>query len=150
MKKLIVASVILLSSIAHADTLSIEAGVLTNHLDHESWMNEDNDLIAIEYRQGKHGVNASSFVNTYGNQTFTVGGYYSLLNYKYIELGVLYGLVKGYESDQLDTVFTSDLGVYVAPRVTAKYDITDNVDVKVSVQLFGSAVITTAGIGYSF
>ena len=99
MKKLIVASAILLSSIAHADTLSLELGVSTNHLDYESWMNEDNDLIAIEYKQGNHGINASSFVNTYGNQTFTVGGSYSLVDYKCIELGVLYGLVKGYESN---------------------------------------------------
>ena len=148
MKKLIVASAILLSSIAHADTLSLELGVSTNHLDYESWMNENNDLVAIEYKQGKHGVNASSFVNTYGNQTFTVGGSYSLVNYKYIELGLLYGLVKGYESGQLDTVFTGDLGLYVAPRVTLKYDITERVNAKVSVQLFGSAVVTSAGFEF--
>jgi len=150
MKTLLLATALLLTPLANADQLSIDLGVNTTHIESKANQNEDNKLIAVEYRTGNHGLNASSFKNTYSNQTYTVGGSYSLVEFEYVELSLLYGVVKGYEKGQLDTVIADDVGVYVAPRITVKYQATDKITLKVSTQLFGNAVVTTAGVGYSF
>jgi hypothetical protein len=151
MKTLLLATALLLTPLANADTLFFDVGVNTTHINEKANQNEDNDFVSIEYRfDNDHGINASSFTNSYGGESYTIGGSYSLVEFKYIELGLLYGVVKGYEKDQLDTNFSSDYGVYVAPRLTIKYDISESWIVKASSQLFGNAVETTAGVGYSF
>ena len=150
MKYLLILILTLISTASAAYSLSVEYGLSVDHLDYEGWMNEDNDFIAVEYVKGKHGVNSSSFVNTFGRQTFTLGGSYSLYSNSFFDFGVLYGVVKGYNKGEIDTVIDKDFGVYFAPRVTVKYKIYKNISAKVSSQLFGSAVVTSAGLEIKF
>lgn len=148
--KLLLILATILPSLAMADSFSVNYGVNTTHINHEEWMNEDNGLIAIEWMGDKHGVNASSFVNTYGNDTLTLGGSYSLFEYNFINLDLMYGIVKGYEEREIPTVIDKDYGFYFAPRFSASVDLYKELAVKASVQLFGEAVVTTVGLEINF
>lgn len=150
MKRLTVVSLILLSLNANAEQLSLDVGVYTKHINSGQNRNEDNKLIAIEYMNGNHGVHASSFTNTYNNQSYTVGGSYVPFRYKYAEFGVLYGVVSGYKKGQLPVIISSDIGLYIAPRLTLKYDITESLTIKSSAQLFGNAIVTSVGIQFKY
>ena len=146
MKRLTVVSLILLSLNANAEQLSLDVGVYTKHINSGQNRNEDNKLIAIEYMSGNHGVHASSFTNTFNNQSYAIGGSYVPLRYKYAEFGVLYGVVSGYKKGQLPVVISSNVGLYIAPRLTLKYDITKSLTIKSSAQLFGNAIVASVGV----
>ena len=150
MKRLTVVSLILLSLNANAEQLSLDVGIYTKHINSGQNRNEDNKLIAIEYMNGNHGVHASSFTNTYNNQSYTVGGSYVPFRYKYAEFGVLYGVVSGYKKGQLPVIIFSDIGLYIAPRLTLKYDITESLTIKSSAQLFGNAIVTSVGVQFKW
>jgi hypothetical protein len=113
-------------------------------------MNESNQFNAIEIRGENHGANASMFNNTYGNDSFTIGGFYNVYDSKYLEIDGMYGIVNGYTQEQLSSVCTGVNCIYVAPRITLKKSISEKVSAKVSAQLFGTAVIVSAGLRYSF
>ena len=135
---------------AMADIVSIERSVFTRHADYQDWMNEDNNLVAIEYVRGDFGINISKFNNTYGNKSKTIGASYNVFSWKHLDIDLLAGAVKGYTKEQIRTVCSGEWCAYVAPRVTIKQKITDSFGVKSSAQLFGRALSVTVGVTYEF
>lgn len=150
---IILASVILFigTSEIKAAELSIEYGVYTKHvINYDPLMNEDNDLFTIELKGETHGINISTFNNTYGNDSIAVSGSYKYFSSTYFDASVLYGVVKGYTQEQLKSVCVEDYCLYASPKFTAKFELSDKVTANTSVQLFGTAVVVTIGTSYEF
>jgi hypothetical protein len=122
-------------------SISIERSVFTKHINHEDWMNEDNKLTGIEYKNNDWYLNASMFTNTFGDPTWTAGIGYNLITYKYMRVDVLGGVAHGYSIKPLP---------YAAPRVTLLYGLTPSLSVKTSVQVFYEALTGTVGLEYKF
>lgn len=133
-----------------ADSLSIETGVFTKHIDHQHWMNEDNEIVTIEYKFNRHGINYSKFTNTYGNGSVSIGGSYTIYGGEYADIDILYGTIKGYTEEEIGTFCKSGWCVYVAPRISTEFEMYEYICPKVSIQIFGTAIVGTAGISYKF
>lgn len=147
-----VALIMLLSgahSIHAQESVSIETSVYTNHLDYGNY-NENNNLVGIEYQNNDWYLNVTKFKNSYYNDSKTIGSGYRFYNNDIIDLDILFGVVNGYTQEQIKSICFGENCAYVAPRITINIPITNNLKFKTSTQLFGTAVIVTTGIKYTF
>lgn len=154
MKVILITLLLVISTGAQAGAFSLEHSTYTKHLDYEEWMDEDNQVILIEYSDQYADetwiVNVSTFNNTYSERSYTVGVGFRILDTTYVDVDLLGGVVKGYTEDQSYMPCSSDYCLYIAPRITAEYRFESNFYVKTSLQFYGKAIINTIGGGYYF
>ena len=127
-------------------SISIETSFFTTHVaKRDGWIyNEDNKLIAIEYKIDEWYYNISTYNNTQFDRTWTAGLGLNYFTYKAVSFDLLVGAVHGYKEAPLSVM------PYIAPRVTLRYEITDTITIKTSTQIFYTAIMATAGIEYKF
>ena len=131
-------------------SVSVEYGVFTTHLDDNYDYNNDNKMVAIEYNINNWYFNVSTFDNSFYKRSYTVGSgykFYSIYNFNF---DVLWGISTGYHATPARLPIFGKIALYVAPRVTYDLDLTDNVAVTPSVKMLGSAVEIGVGAKYKF
>ena len=135
-----------------SESLTVEFGVYTKHLTDIDYsdLNEDNNLIAIEYNIEKWYMNASIFKNTFNDNSMSIGSGYNIWSKYNFNLDVLWGIVGGYKEGDLKSLCFSTTCLYITPRVTYSYHLTDNLIIKPSVKLFGSAFNAAIGLECDF
>jgi hypothetical protein len=123
-------------------SISVMASFFTLHIDkdEDKTYNEDNNLIGFEYKVDDYYFYISTYDNTYGERSETIGMGYNLYENKYFAFDGLFGFATGYER----------IVPYIAPRTTFKYDLNKHVTIKTSYQMFGKAFIAMLGFEYKF
>jgi len=144
--------------LTQAATLELASGVYTEHLEeYNTERNEDNDLIAFNYRftDSDWGLLAANFTNSYDVKTNALAVTYSVIKYKAVEFELVVGVMKGYTEWELHDKlcpFGEDVEycILIAPKLSIELFNYTGVAPKVSALLMGDAVIVTVGVSYEF
>ena len=78
----------------------------------------------------------------------SIGTGYNIWSKYNFNLDVLWGIVGGYKEGDLKSLCFSTTCLYITPRITYSYHLTDNLIIKPSVKLFGSAINAAIGLEY--
>ncbi len=132
----------------NAATLSIEKGLFTRHARNRRKFNEDNELIGLEISANGMTLNASSFVNSYGVKTKSIGTAFVLAESEHVKLDLMAGVLDGYTQEQVGAC-KGDYCGYIAPRLTINRD-HKGIGVKASALVLGEALVLTSGIYINF
>jgi hypothetical protein len=133
-------------------SLSVEYGFYTTHISESPSgepYNEDNNLIGIEYNVNDWYFTVATYDNSFNNRSNAIGAGYNLLSGYGFNFDVLFGLVTGY-TDEAKTVCYDGLCGYIAPRVSYTFDVSENIGIKPTAQLFYNAVVLSVGVEYRF
>jgi hypothetical protein len=141
-KSIFLLALLLALPVQAEQSITITRSIFTTHIGVDIPVNENNMLRGVEYRHNDWMVNTSTFINSYDDRTYTAGLGYNLVDFRFIEFDALFGVAYGYYKP----VYLP----YLVPRLTFKYDLTDSLAVKTSVQVFGQAVMGTVSLEYKF
>lgn len=146
---ILIAAITVISSFSvNASTLSIEKGLFTRHARNRRRFNEDNELIGVEITSNSLTLNVSSFINSYGVKTKSIGTAFVVTESGNFKLDVMTGILDGYTQEQIKTC-KGDYCGYIAPRVTANYEY-KGIGVKASALVLGEALVITSGVYINF
>lgn len=132
----------------NASTFSIEKGLFTRHSRNRRRFNEDNELIGIEIVNNGLTLNASSFINSFGVKTKSIGTAFIVTEGSHFKVDVIAGILDGYTQKQIKTC-KGDYCGYIAPRLTLKYDY-KGVGVKATAMTLGDVLVITSGVYVNF
>ena len=132
----------------NAATISVEKGLFTRHARDKHRFNEDNELIGLEMTANGMILNASSFVNSYGAKTKSIGTAFAVAESERVKLDVMVGVLDGYTQEQIKTC-KGDYCGYIAPRLTINKEY-KGVGVKASALVLGEALVLTSGMYINF
>lgn len=132
----------------NAATISLEKGLFTRHARNRRRFNEDNELIGLEITASGMTLNTSSFVNSYGVKTKSIGTAFVLTESEHVKLDLMVGVLGGYTHEQIKTC-KGDYCGYIAPRLTINNDY-KGIGVKASALVLGEALVLTSGIYINF
>lgn len=144
-------AVILSASLFTDATIGVEASIYTKHMPYESWMNENNNLIGLEYteKDSRLSYNFSTYRNTYKEQSYTFGTSYTFYQKDYFAFDLMAGVVTGYDSEKFGTrCLFDDICTYLVPKITLFYPNKTSVTPKTSFQLFGKVFLWTIGFDF--
>ena len=149
---LFIVSLLILNTAEAEQSLTFEYGIYTYHVDEDpnKYYNNDNELKAIEYTFSDYYVNVASFINTYGNDSVSIGVGYNVWEGYNIKFDILSGLIYGYKEGELDSLCYEKTCAFVAPRFTYSFEVTPHWLIKPSVKLLGTAVNVAVGVEYKF
>lgn len=134
------------------ESITVEFGVFTHHLtdvDSDS-INEDNNLIALEYNIDKWYLNVATFDNTFHDKSMSIGSGYNIWSKYNFNLDVLWGIVGGYKEGDLKSLCFKTTCAYISPRITYTHHLYKCLSVKPSLKGFGSALTAAIGLECKF
>lgn len=123
-KNLLLTITLLTSSVALAsdETASIHFGGFSHHLNNNKDYNNNNKILAVEYKN----VVVGTFDNSFDDQSYLIG-YNFHSNWLDLQFGIVTGLVYGYDKDDVSKsvlLWGTNLMPLIFPYVTyTKYDI---------------------------
>lgn len=108
-------------------------GYSNHYVDRDYDYNESHQLIGLSINNG---FSVAHFVNSYHNKSTLVGWKFlmedNLKMYDLsIHLGIVAGVVTGYEQDQIITYINNDISLYLIPQLVFTYPITDTIALSV-------------------
>lgn len=154
----VVCAALLFPFTSSAKMIELSSGIYTNHLEeHNTERNEDNDLIAFNYRftDSDWGLLGANFTNSYNIKTNALAVTYSVVKYLSVEVELVFGLMKGYTEWELHDKLcpfgeNSEICLLIAPKISVELFNHNGIAPKVSALLMGEAIIVTVGVGYEF